>query len=273
MGRDGVTISLPNSLPVSPQAGAGFRRIQGAGCSCLQGRSKAWFEAGSQRPKPSSPIHHNMIGRVRKYKPNATLLIRFNRLGKVERHQFNLFVPVSDRIIIAARIQHPVSDRVLPDFLATTIAIDEHRRRELVRQNTSRQSVLRIHLSARDARSRAQNVGLPHIGLRSSAFRASAARHFPEVIGLSTVFVRFRPVQADLHIPIAPQLDEQRLSRPRNLVSRRGQALRGTLQCDDGRRSLRGITAPRQPAQKRLGQKPPWRETGRTLAMTRWREV
>ena len=210
-----------------------------------------------------------MIGRVRKYKPNASLLIRFNRLGKVERHQFNLFVPVSDRIVIAARIQHPVSNRVLPDFLATTIAVDEHRRRELVRQNTSRQSILRIRLSARDARSRAQDVGFTHVGLRSSAFRASAARHFPEVIGLSTVLVRFPPVRADLYIPITPQLDEQRLSLLRTTVSRRGQALRGTLQRDDGRRSSRGITASGQSAQKRIGQKPQWGETGRTLAMSR----
>ncbi len=209
-----------------------------------------------------------MIGRVRKYKLNATLLICFNRLGKVERHQFNRFVPVSDGIVVAARIQHPVSNGVLPDLLATTIAIDEHRRRELVRQNTCRQSIVGIHLSARDARPRAQGVRFPHIGLRSSAFRGSAARHFPEVIGRSTGLVRVRPVRADLHLPITPQLDEQRLPLLRTFVSRRGQALRGTLQPDDGRRSRRGITAPVQPAQKRIGQKRQWRETGRTPAMS-----
>src|SRR6202022_385968 len=107
---------------------------------------------------------------------------------------------------------------------------------------------------------------------RWSAFRASAARHFPEVIGLSTVLVRFRPVRADLHIAITPQLDEQRLPLLRTLVSRRGQALPGTLQPDGGRRSRRGITAPVQPAQKRIGQKRQCRETGRTPAQPRWRE-
>src|SRR6267378_3279066 len=190
------------------QKGADFRSIQELRWSAL----KAWFEAGAPRLKPSSPIHNNMIGRVGEYKLNTTLLICFHCLGKVERHQLNLFVPVSDGIVIAARIQHPVSNRVLPDFLAATIAIDEHRRRELVRQNTGRQNILRMPLSARDARSRAQDVRFPHIGLRSYAFRASAASPLPEVIGLSAVLVSFRPARADLHIAITPQLDEQRLS-------------------------------------------------------------
>jgi hypothetical protein len=226
------------------------------------------------RAKPSSPVHNHIIGRVRKDKLNPTFLICLNRLGKVERHQFNLFIPVSDGIVIAARIQHLASDRVLPDFLATTIAIDEHRRRELVRRSTSRQSILGIHLSARDPRSRAPDVGFSPSGLRSSTFRARAARHFPEVIGPSTVLVRFRPVRADFDIPITPQLDEQRLSLLRTLVSTRGQALCGTLEHDDGRRRRRGITAPGgQPAQKRIGQKRPWRETRRTMAMSRCREV
>jgi hypothetical protein len=54
-----------------------------------------------------------------------------------------------------------------------------------------------------------------------------------------------------LHLPITPQLDEQRLPLLRTFVSRRGQALRGTLQPDDGRRSRRGDNCSRTARSKK----------------------
>src|SRR5258707_9765821 len=81
-----------------PRPGLTFDQPREPGAPLSRGSSKG-FEAEAPMPKPPSPVHNNIIGRVRKYKLDAALLICFNRLGKVERRQFNLFVPVSDGIV------------------------------------------------------------------------------------------------------------------------------------------------------------------------------